>query len=114
MYKFHREQLITVTITPDIVKEKLLNLRNNKSPGRDILHPFFKNISQMHCVPLPIIYNKSLNTGICPYQWLEALIAAIHKKGPISLTSLISKVMESIVRDAIVCYMVDNGLFADA
>ena len=61
------------------------------------------------------IYNKSLNTDICPYQWLEALIAAIRKKvsrdkvenyRPISLTSVISKVMESIVRDAIVCHMV--------
>ena len=78
MYKFHGEQLITVTVTPDIMKEKLLNLRNNKSPGMDTLHPFvLKNLGNALCV----IYNKSLNTGICPYQWLEALIAAIHKKG---------------------------------
>ena len=76
MYKFPGEQLITVTITPDIVKEKLLKL-----PGMDILHPFFliKNANAM--CPLCIIYNNSLYTGICPYQWLEALIAAIHKNG---------------------------------
>ena len=68
MYKFHREQLTTVTITSDIVKEKLLNLRNNKSPGIDTLHPFFlKNLANELC-PLSIIYNNSLNTGICPYQ----------------------------------------------
>ena len=83
MYKFHGEKLITVSITPDIVKEKLLNLDlNDKSPGMDTLYPFFlKNLANALCVPLSIIYNKSLNTGFCSYQWLEALIAAIHKKG---------------------------------
>ena len=80
----------------------------------DTLHPFFlKNLANVLCTPLSIIYNRSLDTGTC--QWLEALIAAIYKKGsrdkvenyrPISLTSVISKVMESIVRDAIVCHMV--------
>ena len=123
MYKFHGEQLITVNISPDIVKKKLLNLSNNKSPGIDTLHPFFlKNLANTLSVPLSIIYNKSLDTGTCPYQWLEALITATYKNGsrdkvenyrPISLTSVISKVMESIVRDAIVSHMVNNGLFAD-
>ena len=116
MYKFHGGQLITVNITPDIVKEKLLNLSINNTPF------FLKNLANALCVPLPIIYNKSLDTGTCSYQWLEALIAAIYKKGskdnvenysPINLTSVISKVMESIVRDAIVCHMVSNCLFAD-
>ena len=89
----------------------------------DTLHPFFlKNPANAPCPAFYNIYNKSLDTGTCPYQWLEALIAVIYKKcsrdkvenyRPISLTSVISKAMESFVRDAIVCHMVSNGLFAD-
>ena len=56
-----------------------------------------------------------------PSQWLEACITAIHKKGlksevgnyrPVSITSVICKIMESIIRDHIVTYMSSNKLFS--
>ena len=55
-------------------------------------------------------------------SWKKAIIAAIYKKGkksdpgnyrPVSLTSVISKVMESIVRDAMVEHLMKNNLFTD-
>ena len=53
-------------------------------------------------------------------QWREAIITAIYKKGardlaenyrPISLTSIIIKLMESFIRDAILPHMVKINLF---
>ena len=54
-------------------------------------------------------------------QWIEACITAIHKKGPknlsqnyrpASITSIICKLMESIIRDKIVIHMERNNLFS--
>ena len=68
------------------------------------------------------MFQTSLWTGVLPAAWKKANITAIHKKGskhvagnycPVSLTSIICKVMESIVRDALVKYMKDNLLFTD-
>ena len=111
-YIFNSACLTTIDINPDLVKAKLLSLNGNKSSGPDSVHPFFlKKMSNVLSEPLSILYLKSLQMESCPRQWLEAIITAIHKKGPryipgnyrpISLTSMISKIMEKIVRDAIV------------
>ena len=72
--------------------------------------------------PLVILFQKSLREGVVPSQWLEASVTAIHKKGlnnyfehyrAVSITSIICKLMESIVRDKLVCHMVKNNLFWD-
>ena len=72
--------------------------------------------------PLAMIFNKSLQEGIVPREWKDAHVTALHKKGskqkaenyrPISLTAICGKVMESIIRDNIVEFMIENGLFAD-
>ena len=60
MYKFHGEQLITINITPDIVKEKRLNLSNNKSPGMDTLHDV------MYPLYLHPFFLKKLANALCP------------------------------------------------
>ena len=56
-------------------------------------------------------------------QWIEDYITAIHEKGiknvvenyrPISITSVVCKIMESIIRDHLVEHMVSSNLFADS
>ena len=116
------EVLTTINITPDIVLEKLKGLNPNKTPGYDNLHPYFlREIAEDICVPLSILLNKSLKEG-AHTSWLKSVITAIHKKGikndpgnyrPVSITSVISKVMESIIRDAIVGHLVKNNLLND-
>ena len=55
-------------------------------------------------------------------SWRKAVITAIYKKGmksltenyrPISITSVVSKLMESIVRDTIMAHMMKNNLITD-
>ena len=72
-------------------------------------------------MPLSILFNKSLKEG-AHKSWRIAIISAIYKKGkrnepgnyrPVSLTSVISKIMESIVRDAIVDHLVKINVLSD-
>ncbi len=109
-------------ITKDEVTKKLKNLKVNKSPGPDSMHPrVLQETAEELSVPLTIIFNHSLRLGRVPTKWKEALITAIFKKGskslpgnyrPVSLTAMVCKVMESILRDRIVQHMVRNSLFS--
>ena len=56
----------------------------------------------------PTLVNSSFNLGQIPSDWKTANIVPVHKKGdksnienyrPISLTSLVMKVMEKIIRN---------------
>ena len=113
--------LVTIEISSERVKEKLENLNPNKSPGHDSWHPYLlRELSEVLCQPLSILFQKSLKEG-AHESWKKAIITAIFKKGkktdpgnyrPVSLTSVISKLMESIVRDAIVQHLMVNNLIA--
>ena len=71
---------------------------------------------------MTILFCKSVEEGQLPELWKLGHITPIHKKGsrrspgnyrPVSLTSVIAKLLESIIRDAIVEHMLINNLFAD-
>ena len=116
------EVLQTIEITPTVVRKKLHDLNPNKSPGHDKWHPYFlKELADCICIPLSILYNKSLKEG-AHKSWTKAIITAIYKKGlknetgnyrPISITSVISKVMESIIRDTIVAHLMKHGILSN-
>ena len=70
-----------------------------------------------------MIYNQTLSEGTVPEDWKTANVSAIYKKGnkavagnyrPVSLTCIICKVLESIVRERIMCHMTRNRLFSEA
>ena len=117
------EYLHTSLITPDMVIETLKELKPDKSPGPDGWHPMFlKSIADLIAYPLSVLYQKSLNESLVPSQWLQAMVTAIHKTRPknsyenyrpISITSIIGKLMESIIRDKIVSHMERNNLFSE-
>ena len=71
--------------------------------------------------PLQTIFATSLRTHTVPKDWKNGRISAIHKKGnrklasnyrPISLTCILCKCMESIIRSHIVQHMKLNKLFS--
>jgi hypothetical protein len=85
----------------------LKKLDPNKGAGPDNLPPLFiKRCAPKLALPLKMIINKSLDTGIFPTKLKEARIVPVLKKGnkdniknyrPISILSTISKVFESVV-----------------
>ena len=69
--------------------------------------------------PLAHVFNMSLQEGIVPLEWKEANIIPLFKKGsrnksvnyrPVSLTSVICKLLESIIRDHIMDLLIKHTL----
>ena len=116
-------QMPKLIITESKIAKVLSKLKPDKSPGPDGLHPrFFKEMAEYMKVPLCIIFNLSLSRGVLPAKWKKARVSAIYKKEnkkvasnyrPVSLTSIICKVMETLIRDHIVDHMKTNNLFSD-
>lgn len=96
-----------ITTSPDDVLKILLTLDENKNGGPDrIPNIFWKRTSKHIALPLCIIFNKSLTTGIFPQTLKEAFITPIFKKGdsslitnyrPVCMLNTISLVFEKIV-----------------
>ena len=72
--------------------------------------------------PLTFLYNKSLKQGILLGAWKEATVIVIHKKGskqqtcnyrPISLTSVICKMLEAIIKQHIMNHFLTHNLLSD-
>ena len=70
--------------------------------------------------PIALLFTKSLEEGSVPELCKRAAVVPIYKGGersdpsnyrPISLTPILMKVMEKIVREQIVNFMTDNNLF---
>ena len=112
-----------VIITENAVKKLLSELDVNKSPGPDGIHPRFINeLTEQLCLPLSIIFKESMKTSIIPKQWKLARVSAIHKKGskkmasnyrPVSITSIVCRTMEKILRDNMASFLVENNLLSN-
>ena len=111
-----------LVITEKAVRDKLNKLNPNKSPGPDKLYPrILKELSDELAKPLTNFFNLSIEKGELPDEWKLAEVTAIFKKGdkqnpgnyrPISLTCILCKVLESLVRDAIQSHMEDLKLYS--
>ena len=76
--------------------------------------------------PLTKLFQLSAASGTLPLvseQWKTAHVSALHKKQsrkspsnyrPVSLTCVVCKIMESIIRDNIMTHMTDNAMFSRA
>ena len=103
------ERLEQLVVTPEVVASKINNMRDNKSPGVDGIAPtILKETVEQISMPLAHVFNMSLQEGIVPLEWKEANIIPLFKKGPrnksvnyrpVSLTSVICKLLETIIRD---------------
>ena len=115
--------LESINITKEVVLQMLMDLNPNKSPGPDGWHPYFlQQLANELAYPLSMIFQKSLNEKTLPDDWLKASITPIHKKGaknlmsnyrPVSLTSVICKIFERIIRNHLLNHLVNNQLLAD-
>ena len=73
-------------------------------------------------IPLNIIYNRSLREGEVTKYWRDSNVSPIFKNGsgavpgnyrPVSLTCVLCKVLESIIRDGLVDYLESAGIIRD-
>ena len=105
------------------VNKLLKDLDVTKSPGPDNFHPkVLHELADVIDRPLTIIFNKSFESGILPDIWKIGQITALFKKGdkklasnyrPVSLTSVVCKTMEKLIRKKIVDHMKKYNLFSD-
>ena len=117
-------RLIDTLIDPLIVEKKLYNQGPDKARGDDELSPrLLSGVSKELAIPLSHIFRESLDNGSVPDDWRRAKVSPLFKKGRtchannyklVSLTSQIVKVMESIVRDAVVQHRDRFNLISDS
>ena len=112
-----------IRTTEDEVRKILSQLKVDKSPGPDNIHPYFlKETANELAIPLNIIFNKSLESSEIPDEWKKGKITALFKKGskkvasnyrPVSLTSIVCKCLEKIVLERIISFMKNEKLFSN-
>ena len=112
--------LTTARITAEKVKRKVKRLRSGSAAGPDGVGPqLLQKLIESLDRPLAAIMQKSLDSGVVPRDWRTANVTPIFKKGsrsapgnyrPVSLTSVCCKVMEQILKDAIVEHLDRNGI----
>ena len=118
----HIAVLTDVEITEEAILEVIKSLDASKSPGPDNIHPrVLKETADVIAHPLHLIFKRSLNAGLLPDTWKIANVSPIFKKGnkhvrenyrPISLTSIVCRVMERIIKNAIVKHLDEHSLFS--
>ena len=116
------ECLTNMLITAMIIT-KIKKLKDSKSPGTDGITPkFVKVIAEEISVPLAIMFNLSLREGTVPHEWKHANVVPIFKKGsrckkenyrPVSLTSVVCKLLESLLRDHVIDFLEKHNLLKD-
>ena len=111
-----------ITTSEEEVYTLLKNLDENKSALPGCIHPrILKEAAEELAKPITYIYNCSLRQGKVPDQWKTSTITPIHKNGdrhkesnyrPISITSVLCRTLEKIIRKHLVKHMQDNELLS--
>ena len=109
-----------LVVTPELVAKKIKAMKDSKSPGVDGIPPklLTETVEQIS-IPLARVFNLSLKEGVVPFEWKEANIIPLFKKGsrnksenyrPVSLTSVICKLLERLIKDHMVDFLVKHKL----
>ena len=114
------EHLGQLFVTPEMIAKKIKKMKDNKSSGVDGIPPkLLKEIVSQISTPLAKLFNLSLEDGILPSEWKEANITPLFKKGsrnkpdnyrPVHLTSVVCILLETLIRDHMVEFLVKHKL----
>ena len=103
-----------------MVAMKIKAMKDNKSPGVDgIPQKILMETVEQVSLPLARVFNLSLKEGVVPFEWKDANIIPLFKKGsrnksenyrPVSLTSAICTVLERLIKNHMVDFLVRRKL----
>jgi hypothetical protein len=107
----NRTILPDLTVTKANIIKKIENLKKDSAAGPDNIHLIIlKELKNQLALPLKLIFEKSLATGIVPKDGKRAKVIPIYNKGqksepgnyrPVSLKSVPCKILDSILKDEI-------------
>ena len=113
-----------ISFDEETVLQKLGKLRDDKAAGPDELVPRFLNlIKQELACPPTILFWSIMQSESVPDDWKVANIVLEHKGGsrnmasnyrPISLTSQLCKIFETLVRNQVIEFLESNQLIKDS
>ena len=112
-----------ITVSEKGIRTLLQNLQPNKATGPDGIPAFLLKSAANELAPiLTKLFQHSLDVGEVPADWREAWVVPIFKKGdrhlpanyrPVSLTSIVCKLLEHIVHSSIMSHYDSNKILTD-
>ena len=107
-------------ISTDDILTELRKLNQNKASDSDgISAQMLLLCGDTAAIPLKILFNNILSSGVYPNIWKLANVAPIHKKNdkqsiknyrPISLLPICGKILEKIIFNQLYCFLTTNDL----
>ena len=115
----HGCKMSSVHFSVSLVKRAIARLKINSKGSPDGLPPLlFKTCISQLSAPLTYIYNLCFQQNYLAPAWLHAYVTPVFKKGdptnpsnyrPIALTCTICKIMERIINDQLLAYLLRNN-----
>ena len=112
-----------ISVSEKGVRKLLLNLKVDKATGPDTIPAFILKSAADELSPvLTKLFQLSLDTGEVPPDWRHAWVVPIFKKGdrhlasnyrPVSLTSIVCKVLEHIVHSSVMKHFDSSKILTD-
>ena len=107
-------------VSPDVVKIIIQNMKTTSSTGLDNINSYVLKLAQEELIPaITHIINLSITQKKFPDSWKISKIITLHKKGemflaqnfrPVSLLSVVSKVLEKAIFLQMFKYFEENNL----
>jgi hypothetical protein len=106
------------------VHKLLKNIKPHKATGPDKIQVrFIKEMALEKTPAITYLFNKSLELGRVPKDWLDAHIVPVFKKGdkntpsnyrPVSLTCILCKILEHIIQSSIMKHLDTLKILTDS
>lgn len=116
--------LNTLEFSDEDMIKAINSMNSNSASGPDGFPAILlKHLAQELAFPLKGIWTESVRSGQIPEVFKLGVIAPIHKGGsrnkcsqyrPVTLTSILSRTFEKIIRDKIVTYLEENNLINES
>ena len=93
--------------------------KKGKASGPDGYPPLvYGNIATALATPLSLLFTSFMSVGKLPLEWTHAIVAPVYKSAnasnvanyrPISLTCVVSKLMERIIVTDMLCFLREHN-----